>query len=1074
VKEVPLVDRAEEMRLLKEAVDRAVQGEGGVVFLHGEAGIGKTRLARELRAYAHLHGMQVLYGRCPGLFRMDGVPPYVLWREVIRNYLENSNLEQLYRVVGFYPAEVAKLVPELSQKLKAIPPSLPISPEQEQNRLFEAVSQFVSNLSRETPLLVVLDDLQWTDPSSLLLMHYLARGVQKTPMLLLGAYRSTDIDAKHPLIPILAELKRERLSQSVSLKRMSQEDTSEMIKQNLEQEGIPSDFCSLVYDKTRGNPFFIEEVIESLKEEEIIYREENRWKIKEVSKIELPETVKSVVKARIGRLDDESQKVLTMASIVGNDFTLTVLREIIGSDESNLRKILDGLIRTGLLKYRVIRGESICSFADIIVRDVVYDEIGNFERQQLHSSVGIALEKMYAGKLDEHHGELALHFLEGGDKEKALDYFLKAGEKAQSVYANREAISYFQSALKLLEEKGNALRERGHVLETLGDVESVVGECDACTKYWNNALHLWTQLNEKVKTARLHRKMAHVFWDRMGKTEDARYHHDNALKILEAEPESTELATLYDDICNMLWRVGEQATARLWGEKALELAKKLNATEVVANTYIDLSVISAHAGGSWRPVVEYLERALKIALDNGYMEIALRAYLDLAGLLPTEERRRSLELLEKGFELAKKVGAISYQSNFAETMVSDYIGMGDMGKAKFLAEESLALDRKSGNVNHLAFSLLALGFVYHVMGEWDKSELCYTEALSASGKSNEMQLILGCYAYLGLLHFDKGEYVKAREFYEKEYEVSGKTGGKYWKMWAAAHLLRAHVELGEFEKVTDSIDGLYKFAQEAENNYMLAYIDAQRAGLFRAQRKWEESVKYFERSLHECELANARQWYMYYFATIFLCEYARMYLERDQKGDREKTLNQLNQALEIFQKLGAKKDIEKVKARIALVETGKAVLKPKPVERVSTGYGDLDRLLYGGIPPNYTVVLTSPSCDERDLLVKSFLKTGAKKGEVTFYVSINPGSAKTLADEYQSSFWLFVCNPQADAIVKDAPNVVKLKGVENLTDISIALTSAVRKLDPSVIEGHEKNLLGPCFGCSTAAPCSSD
>jgi adenylate cyclase len=116
---------------------------------------------------------------------------------------------------------------------------------------------------------------------------------------------------------------------------------------------------------------------------------------------------------------------------------------------------------------------------------------------------------------------------------------------------------------------------------------------------------------------------------------------------------------------------------------------------------------------------------------------------------------------------------------------------------------------------------------------------------------------------------------------------------------------------------------------------------------------------------------------------------------------------------------------------------------------VSTGYVDLDELLYGGLPSNCAVLLTSPSCGERDLLVRSFLETGVKNGEVAFYVTINPGSAKTLADGYPSSFWLFVCNPQADAIAKDAPNVVKLKGVENLTEISIAMTSAIRKLDPS-------------------------
>jgi predicted ATPase len=150
-REVPLVDRAEEMEVLKEAIYRAVHGEGGLVFIHGEAGIGKTRLLREVNVYAQTRGVQVLHGRCPALFRMDGVPPYVIWKEVIKDYMVTCTPEQLYRVIGYYPAEVAKLVPELSQKLRTIPQSISIDPEQEQNRLFEAVSQFITNISKRLP-----------------------------------------------------------------------------------------------------------------------------------------------------------------------------------------------------------------------------------------------------------------------------------------------------------------------------------------------------------------------------------------------------------------------------------------------------------------------------------------------------------------------------------------------------------------------------------------------------------------------------------------------------------------------------------------------------------------------------------------------------------------------------------------------------------------------------------------------------------------------------------------------------------------------------------------------------------
>ena len=914
-REIQLIDRVEEMRLLREAVDRAVRGEGGVVFLCGEAGIGKTRLTRELRAYARLRGMHVLYGRCPALFRMDGVPPYVLWNEVIKDYLEACSPEQLYRVVGFYPAEVAKLVPELRQKLGAMPQSFPISPEMEQNRLFEAVTQFITNISKETPLLVVLDDLQWTDSTSLLLLHYLARGVYKSPLLLLGAYRSTDIDSKHPLSPVLAELNRERLLQSVSLKRMSLNEISEMIRQMLEQDDVPTEFCRLVYEKTRGNPFFAEEVIKSLKEEEVIYREEDEWRIKEVSSIEFPETVKSVVKARVSRLDDECQDVLTLASFVGNDFSCEALCGVTGIEENKLLEIIEKLLKTGLVKHRVIRGEDVCSFADIIVRDVVYEEVSPFRRKKLHSVVGSALEKVYAKKIDEHFGELALHFLESGDKDKALEYFLKAGDRAAKIYANSEAASYFQSALRLLEEKEGEPRERGRVLERLGDIKKLVGEYDASIKHWNEALLLWKQLDEKETAARLHRKMANVLWNNLGDRKKAEDHHEEALKILEAMPESVELARLYEDMAEMvsMGATGDMVEALSWAEKSVELAKKLNTHEVIAHSYACLGEISGWLGDR-KKSIKCFEKALEIALDNGYMDTALWVYND-AGMLPAEEHEKILEYLEKGFELAKKVGDISWMTWIGSNLAWTNIHMGNINKAVLLMEESVALDRKAGNITHLSMSLDILGFAYQVLGEWDKSEQYRKDALSISQRLDDFQAIAGGYGHIGWLYFDKGEYAKAREFCEKMYEVCEKHGAKATQMGVSDLVIWEYIELGEIEKAQNLIDNLHKYALEVENKNLIATADAMRAILFRAQKKWEESIEQFEKSLQEFEALGARRWDVYWFAKMVLCEYARVYLERDQEGDREKAHNLLNQALEIFQKMGAKKDIEKIIAK---------------------------------------------------------------------------------------------------------------------------------------------------------------
>jgi tetratricopeptide (TPR) repeat protein len=919
-KEVQLIDRVEELSLLREGVDRAVRGEGGLVFLYGEAGIGKTRLTRELGAYARLRGMQVLYGRCPALFKMDGVPPYILWNEVIKDYLQVCTPEQLYKVIGYYPGEVCKLVPEVKQKLGTIPQSLPISSEQERDRLFEAVSQFITNISKEAPLLVVLDDLQWTDQSSLLLLHYLARGVYREQLLLLGAYRDTDIDERHPLSPVLTELNRERLLQSAQLKRMSFDDVSEMIKRLLEQDDVPKEFCELVYEKTRGNPFFVEEVIKSLKEEGVIYREENKYKIKEVSKIEFPKTVKGVVKARISRLDEECQNVLTLASFVGNDFTFEALCGVTGVEESKLLEIIEKILKTGLFKHRVIHGEDVCFFADIIVRDVAYEEVSPFRRKKLHSVVGCALEKVYAKKIDEHFGELALHFLESGDKEKALDYFLKAGEKAAKIYANAEATSYFQSVLSLLEEKEDEFREKGRVLEGLGDIKKLVGDYDTCLKYWNDGLLAWERLKEKGNVSRLHRKMANVLWEDKGDVKKAKVHHEEALKILEAEPESVELASLYEDMALMYFQTESVAKALSWAEKAHELAKKLNDYGVIASSYISLGTITLFMSGDWEKAVECHEKALKMALDNGYMETAVRAYDSLGCALPWQEQERSVDSFEKGFELAKKVGNIRSISRLGTILAVLYNLMGITDKAVPLAEESVALDRKTGNLPHLPFSLNTLGTVCLMLGDWEKAEKYLTEALSLSQRLDLYGQIASNSMYLGILYgVYREEPSKAMKLLEEATGILEKAGSKLNQMYSSADLVWMYIELGKLQEANDLLNTVHKFALEINEEGLIAVADTLRGMLLRAQKKWEESIEHFEKSLREYESINARRWMTYHFARFFLCEYARVYLERDQEGDREKAHNLLNQALEIFQKMGAKKEVERIIAKKKLL-----------------------------------------------------------------------------------------------------------------------------------------------------------
>jgi tetratricopeptide (TPR) repeat protein len=1044
------------MGLLKEAIERAIRGQGGLVFLCGETGIGKTRLARELGAYAGSRGVRVLHGRCSALFRMNGVPPYALWNEVIKDYLEASSPEQLYMAVGPYSAEVAKLVPELKLKLGAIPRSLPISPKHERDRLFEAVSQFITRISKESPLLVVLDDLQWADQTSLLLLHYLARGIYKRPLLLLGAYRETDIDEKHPLAPVLTELNRERLLQSVPLNRMSFNAVSEMIRQILEQRDVPKEFCELVYEKTRGNPFFVEEVMKSLKEAGVIFREADQWSFKEASKIEFPPTVKGVIKARIDRLDDECQNLLTLASFVGNDFSFEALCGVTGIEQNKLLELMERLLKTGLVKEMVIRGEDVYSFADVIVRDVVHEEVSHLRHKKLHNSVGNALEKVYADNIDQHLGELAYHYLESGDKDKALDYFSKAGEKAQKVYAHNEAFSYLQHALELLEEKEAAPGKKASVIERLGDLKAWMGETDAGMKYWNKSLALWNQLRDKKSVAALHVKMANLLWDSFGDKEKASEHHNAALEILEKEPESAELARLYENISHMLWRTGETAKASSLAEKALKLAERFNDAETLAESCNDLATLSQKP----EEALKYCERGLEAAVENNCIETALRLYNNISLYYEAlGNGQKMVEMLQEGYELAKKAGETFGRSWIGRNLAYCYLNMGEMQKALAMLEELLEFAKRTKNTVGIIQATYRIGRIYRYMGEWDQSLQYLREAYDIAIKTTEYHTIAEAAVDLGGLFMETEEYTEAEKYLNEANNTSEKAGDIMYQVSDVLPMLaELYLRKGETERAKQLIKRMYERAKKAEFKPDATSTEMLEGMLCREQRNWEQSIRHFEKSLAESKSVNKQKWYVYQYAQL-LYEYGSMYLERNEEGDKERAFSLLNQALDIYQKNGANKRADKTRSRMTCEEAAhEAALKPEPVaevpggvlRRIPTGYRDLDRLLCGGIPENYAVVLTAPACDERGLLIKSFLETAAEKGEASFYITTDPHEVKTLIEEFQSNFYVFICNPQADAITKGLPNVVKLKGVENLTEISIALTSVIRKLDRSL------------------------
>jgi tetratricopeptide (TPR) repeat protein len=241
--------------------------------------------------------------------------------------------------------------------------------------------------------------------------------------------------------------------------------------------------------------------------------------------------------------------------------------------------------------------------------------------------------------------------------------------------------------------------------------------------------------------------------------------------------------------------------------------------------------------------------------------------------------------------------------------------MGDIKEAAQIANETVALDKKTGNAFHLYISSNALGYTYQILGEADKSEQCFKEASRISNQLNDFQTISGGYDFIGLSHFAKGDYAKAKEYLEKLDYTFKKAGDRSSRANASQNLIWTYIELGETERARNLISNVSRYASKEKNRNLLACMDALKGILLRHEKKWERSIENFEKSLHEFETLGARQWDPYGFARMVLCEYAEACLERREEGDVDKARNLLDQAQELFEKIGAKGDIERIKAK---------------------------------------------------------------------------------------------------------------------------------------------------------------
>jgi class 3 adenylate cyclase len=463
-----LAGREPELDTFERAWDDVVAGTREIVLVGGEPGIGKTRLAGEFARRAYERGAIVLYGRCDE----EAIVPYQPFVEALRPCIDAYTASALHERLGGLERDLARVFPDLLARLPDRPPSQHADPEAERYRLFEALTALLTGVAATQPAMVVLDDLQWADKPTLLLLRHIVRSAPRAALLVVACYRDVELERDDPLADLLADLRREPAVTKVTLAGLSASQSSALLQRVAGREVAPATVNAL-HEETSGNPFFLEELMLHLVETRAAAGDDGvPFGVGGRDDLDLPESIREVVARRLRRLPASVNDVLDVAAVIGRQFDAVLLGRAAGQPVDVVLGALDRAVAAGVLQADpVVVGRYV--FAHALIRQTVNASLGAARRAQLHGAAGRAME--LPNGAPHRAAEIALHFnaaLPIVGAGTVIDYTTRAGRDALSDFAFEDAAEHFETALRLLEE--HEPRDRARRTELLVDLANAL------------------------------------------------------------------------------------------------------------------------------------------------------------------------------------------------------------------------------------------------------------------------------------------------------------------------------------------------------------------------------------------------------------------------------------------------------------------------------------------------------------------------------------------------------------------------------------------------------------------------
>lgn len=739
----PLVGRLKECRILQDLLSESRCNRGKMVLIEGEPGIGKTRLLEYALSSAAGVGMRTLVGRCSEL---ETGTPFLPFVEILERLTREIDPDTLLEYLGPLAPEIGRLTPRIRRALPEIPAPLEVPPERERHLLFSAVTELIERLCRERPVVLALEDLHWSDAATSALIQHIAAELPSLPLLIIGTHRPHTLERNSGFSDALGLLLRSRVIRRMPLSSLSDADVN-LLLCRLAGRAVPPRISTSIYQITEGNPFFVEELFDHLRDEGLLFDESGHWKTGlSLEDFGVPEGILLVLGRRLDKLSERAHKLLQTAAVMGRVFRFDLLASCQEDPRAALIEGLEEAGRLGLVYPSSEDGAIVYAFSHALVRQTLIDLMSPPRRQAIHLQVADVLESFDESAEEGHVIDIAHHLAAAGSMASAdrkLKYLSQAGDEALAKTAFQEAAGFYDRALTFVGRDPGA---RGRLLFRKGLALTGSSRWQDAHAAWNEALKLLETVGDRVRFGELCDILSsQLIW--LGQLEAAHRVSRRGITVL-GDADEVRRARLLAWAGHSRSQAGKLDEGAPLTDRALQEARRLNDSRLLGHL-LTHKACEAFYRMRYEDAADAGEQAGRLLTGSPWDHLESQVFR-LLGLLGIGELRQVRQIAQESIGAATRIGHMASLWMLKRVLgMADLLESGSLQSFKEFATQDLEFCRQAG-LKWISEAHTWLGLFEWWSGDLTAADRHFEEAVKLEPADFSQGVDWGCrFAYLG-------------------------------------------------------------------------------------------------------------------------------------------------------------------------------------------------------------------------------------------------------------------------------------------------------------------------------------